>query len=204
MAMIYLQWIEGVDISIGLRTLQNNTLNYVRLIEKFAKNHGADGLRMMRHGLLGEYDVVYQIAHALKGVAGTLGAVKIQDLAGEIQKIAQSEPENKKLQARLEVISQELESFVLQLQAVLTPFSRQIKQEEVTDVDLAKAKEILAELEILLANSDISAGDLFDKSRDLLINVLGDVGKRMEVKIQDFDYPDALKMLKDVRLTRVP
>ncbi len=195
-----IQRIKGLDISIGLRTLQNNISNYVQLIEKFAKNHGADGLTMMRHAFLGEYDIVYQIAHALKGVAGTLGAVKIQDLAGEIQKIVQSEPENRKLQTKLEVISQELETLALQLQTILTPFIRQIKQEEVTDSDLLKVEKILAELETLLANSDTSAGDLFEKSRDLLINVLGDVGKRMEVKIQDFDYRDALKMLQDVRL----
>lgn len=57
----------------------------------------------------------------------------------------------------------------------------------------------MARLEELLAADDSAAGDVFEQARDLLVSTLGDQAVRLGRLIQDFDFPEALETLRELR-----
>jgi hypothetical protein len=59
--------------------------------------------------------------------------------------------------------------------------------------------DILDELEALLADDNTAVSDAFASSRGLLEGVLGDLAGKLDRQIQNFDYADALKTLRDIR-----
>ena len=60
----------------------------MRLLEQFAATHGNDASLMSLQAAAGDRDAVRRTAHALKGVAGNLGATNVRDLASELERDA--------------------------------------------------------------------------------------------------------------------
>ncbi len=72
-----LEAVPGLDVGSGLRVVQGKLGTYRRLLDMFVQHHADDGLRL--RGCLDADDLVQaqQLAHALKGVAGNLGAMAV-------------------------------------------------------------------------------------------------------------------------------
>ncbi len=66
-------------------------------------------------------------------------------------------------------------------------------------VDRAGLTDILDELEALLADDNTAVNDAFASSRELLEGVLGDLARKLDRQIQNFDYADARATLRDIR-----
>ena len=76
--------VPGVDIDFGVRNLRGEFGLYERILRKYADNHGDDTRRL--RALLSENDreSAHRLAHSLKGVAGTLGFLRIQTAMTEL------------------------------------------------------------------------------------------------------------------------
>lgn len=76
--------IKGLDVEAGLRVVRGKLPRYVNLLQLFVQGE-ADVLDKIRvaldAGLLGD---AQGVAHALKGVAGNVGALQIYELAETI------------------------------------------------------------------------------------------------------------------------
>jgi two-component system, sensor histidine kinase and response regulator len=82
-----LDQIPGLDAAAGLRYLGDRVASYVRLLRRFADEHGDDVAKLRTSIAAGDTGVARSLAHALKGVAGTLGAVRLQDLMTELENL---------------------------------------------------------------------------------------------------------------------
>ena len=76
--------IPDLDSQSGLKRLNGKTQRYASLLQKFADSHGQDAVQLRQHLAAGEQEAARQIAHGLKGVAGTLGILAVQRLATTI------------------------------------------------------------------------------------------------------------------------
>jgi signal transduction histidine kinase/DNA-binding NarL/FixJ family response regulator/HPt (histidine-containing phosphotransfer) domain-containing protein len=77
--------IPGLDATAGLKYVGGNLSNYVRLLRKFAAEHRNGSARISTPLSAGDLELARTLAHSLKGAAGTLGAVRLQTLAAELQ-----------------------------------------------------------------------------------------------------------------------
>lgn len=56
----------------------------------------------------------------------------------------------------------------------------------------------MTQLKSKLLQHDTMVNDLFEEHREDFFNVLGEVGEELEIKIQEFDYDDALTIVERI------
>lgn len=189
-----LQTVEGLDVAVGLRALQGDVPRYLRFLGQFVVKHGQDASAMAARAAAGDLQAVHYIAHSLKGVAATLGAVRIQQLAAQAEARAKQGADR----SGLDDLAAELSELVTAIQAVLPAEPEQFQSSPVKDVDIVRINALLTRLENLLASSDTEANDLAEESRDLLRQLFGDTAKVLERQIENYEYEDALATLRCV------
>ncbi len=73
-----------LDTSIGVRSLNGKATKYVELLGRLAVQHGLDGQALRRAWRLRDCAEVKRLAHRLRGVGSTLGAVRVAAMAAAL------------------------------------------------------------------------------------------------------------------------
>ena len=189
--------IDGLDTSAGLRTLLGDVEYYINLLSQFSETHKGDADLLLKYAASGDFAAVRQTAHSLKGVAGTLGAARVQVLAAELERIAKDEASDKmQLMEYLSVHCREISRFMDALQAACTQAHSPERPTVPVTEDIERAGEILNTLEMLLSKNDTAANDLFEDSKDVIFTVLGENAKELQMQINEFDYFNAIITLR--------
>ena len=189
--------IKGLDAASGLRTLRGDGAFYMRLLEQFAATHGNDASLMSLQAAAGDRDAVRRTAHALKGVAGNLGATNVRNLASDLERDAGDATGDGSLREKISLLDAELHALVRALRNALPARSGAGPARK--EIDPAQAAETLARLETLLAGNDTAANDMFGESGEILAAALGDAAGTIERQIENYDYAEALKTLRAAR-----
>ncbi len=77
--------ISGLDINVGLKMVRDNHATYQRLLRLFATKHCDDMTRLRKLRSDDDHKAISLLVHSLKGVAGTLGATRIQQQATQLE-----------------------------------------------------------------------------------------------------------------------
>ncbi|MDK2935527.1 MAG: two-component system, sensor histidine kinase and response regulator [Eubacteriaceae bacterium] len=192
-----LRQVEGVNVETGLRMLGGDISVYLRLIRQFSQKCETAVTDILKQTTAENYQSIMETVHSIKGVAGNLGVIKIQELAAELEQAVRAKVGKNQIQKLAKNFLIEIKSFT----AALPEKGKVIKQIEKADLDQADIDGILAELEVLLENNDTETFDLFEKSKAMLLDVLGETGKILESQIHQFDYRDALITLRSIHET---
>ncbi len=187
-----LNTIPGLDVSAGLRSLLGNVPRYANLLAQFAQSHGDDAILLLEQMVSGDYQAFRQTAHAIKGVAATLGARQVHRLALELELEGKRGADTDQLRGCIEMLASEMTALSDALRKALSGVS---DREKVGSVDWTRVTDVLTRLEPLLATENTSANDLFDLSEPLLIAALGDTARHLGRQIHNFDYDEALETL---------
>lgn len=110
-----LRGIAALDVDLGLQRTTNNARLYASLLRKFVAGQADAPERM--HALLraGDAAAAERIAHTLKSVAGTLGAVALQGSAEELEAALRSDADGAALEAALADTTRTLERLMAQI-----------------------------------------------------------------------------------------
>ncbi|WP_303866145.1 response regulator [Acetobacterium wieringae] len=189
-----LRQIDGLNVEIGLRILGGDAAVYLRLVQQFAQKCQADANHIIRQNAAENYPSVLQTVHSIKGVAGNLGAIKIQELAADLEQAV-------RIGSGKEQLEKQINHFV----NVLSGFVEALPKEENTpesieyaDVNKSTVDAIMSQLIVLLENNDTDAYDLFEEHKDQLIRALGNAVYGLEQQINEFDYLEALETLRTI------
>jgi two-component system, sensor histidine kinase and response regulator len=77
--------IPGLDLEAGLRRLGGNRELYIKLLQIFVRDHAGAALNVARAIAEGDTDTALHITHSVKGVAGNLALIALQDAAQELE-----------------------------------------------------------------------------------------------------------------------
>jgi PAS domain S-box-containing protein len=77
--------VPGLDVQAGLEMVLGNVELYQRLLQMFVDGHKRDVELLRGYWADGELKQIQRLAHALKGSAGSLGAVRVQSTAEALQ-----------------------------------------------------------------------------------------------------------------------
>ncbi len=200
--LVALQAVPGLDTDVGLRYLRNNVPQYIRLLRTFVEQHGDDATLLSQQAAADDFEAVRHTAHTLKGVAGTLGVISIQAPAFELEKVAKQATDTNQLHHNLDMLVEELKKIAPALRQALPPQQENIASVAIEVADLSQVNGVLKRLEAKLANDDTSANDLFEESKPLLVEIFGDAVNKLDHLIQDYEYADALEIVRAAGKTR--
>lgn len=191
-----LEAIEGLEVAASLQLLRGNVSRYLHFLRLFAEKHGGDGTMLIEQLAAGDHEAVHRTAHALKGVAGMLGARGIERLASDVETAARQGADADRLRGAIARLASELAALLAAWRRVLPA---QAEVEEAGAVNWPQVTDVLARLEPLLATDNTAVNDLFEEASSLLISALGAKARQLGRQIQDFEYADALQTLRSIR-----
>ncbi|SEP81547.1 HPt (histidine-containing phosphotransfer) domain-containing protein [Ectothiorhodospira magna] len=119
MVLARLAEVEGLDTGVGLRMLRGDGQRYQGLLRQFIELHGDDALDMWQSVECEDLPGLACQAHSLKGASGTLGAIRIQSLAGALEKAARRGDEAGQCTLLLAQLDEQLQALVDALQGIL-------------------------------------------------------------------------------------
>lgn len=86
--------ISGLDVAMSWWRSPERLADYCSLLNKFVKLHSQDISLLREHLAAGELYAAQAIAHNLKGIAGLIGAKRVESLAGEMVQALRSGSDN--------------------------------------------------------------------------------------------------------------
>ena len=194
-ALAPLDRIPGLDVKLGLARIAGNVEGYLRLLRQFSLQYGDGFARLDAALATGELHQARALAHSLIGASGTLGATRVQDIAaaldaaiGAATRTGTGAPSSTDLHRELGMLASAIRADLPEAPG------RAPSPCAPGDADAA-----LERLEALLSTSDFGVGAAFREALPLLRSVLGDDVVELETRLDNFDYPEALKELRRLR-----
>ena len=147
--------LQGINVRQGLQRVGGSQASYLRLLHKFADNQGG-AIQRARDALqAGKREQLERVFHALKGAAGSIGAIELQRLAAELEvrikqaAYAVSAQDFDEVERELKQVLQQLEKLPDSLGAKPAPVSEEdverlleILQQQLDDFDTAAVQTL--------------------------------------------------------------
>jgi HPt (histidine-containing phosphotransfer) domain-containing protein len=190
--------LAGIDSGFGLRNVGGNSALYVELLDRFRASQRDAGCNIRSDLDAGRLSEAASRAHALRGVAGNIGARQLQSLAQEIEEQATRPAPDLR---SLERSARQLEHAMADLMDALDCyFANAHEVPAAMPVLPAASREdgriAMAELERLLAEFSGEAIDYFDSVRAPLASLLGPgLLARLEAHLSRYEFEEARSVL---------
>ncbi|MFP4272551.1 MAG: PAS domain S-box protein [Halothiobacillaceae bacterium] len=186
-----------LDEQRGLGFLGGNREAYLSLLRRLVNEHRADPERLL--GLLAEdrYDSVRMLAHGLKGAAATLGAGEVADLAARIERETDDHQPREALVRACRALDEAMDRLTARIAELSgVPAEPAVGRSSGTR---PAGEELLRSLESALASDDVDAIEIIARHEARLSVALGaERFGRIAHQVRDYDFPGALKHLREV------
>jgi two-component system sensor histidine kinase/response regulator len=187
--------IEGLNTKDGLARVAGNKTLYLKLLRQFAEHQG-EAHSQIAEALAGnDSKLAERLAHTVKGVAGSLGAPEVQQVAATLEKAISSRSDSNVLESTLEKFGLVLKDFVNRLSSAL-PQKTPTRASGTVAIDTDQAKQVVQEMIGYLNNFDPSAGDCLEIHDDIFRTLLSESFDKFEKQIGTFAFADAIVTLQ--------
>lgn len=198
-ALMRLARVEGLNVERGLAVLRGNAAKYLDFLSRFVDAHADDMTHLAASLDAGDRATAQRMAHSLKGVAATLGAERLAEMAAHLEAILRKQQEvplhSTDIRSEMDRFSDEM----MILAAALPPEPATSVTADVTAPGTDDVRVILDELDALLAQSNTSAVTLLDRHNTLLRATLGSQFNELARLIRQFNFEKAHEILLMLR-----
>jgi len=191
---VLLTRIPDLDRERGLKLLSGRLTTYLELLKMFADDHTEDMSKLRSAMASGKLDEPRRIAHTLKGTAGNLGIIKVQELASELDKAFKF---NRCVEAIDDLIKRLDEALHAFCSALATAFPSGLREAADESMDRNQIRLILLDLEQMLQIGDPKARQLVEAQTSSLTRYLGPQAEEFIRLVMEFDYGKALETLRN-------
>ena len=185
--------VPGLDFDWGLQMLRGNVKRYLDLLSLFGERYGRHPEQLRDLLLAGDRSGLRRLAHALKGSAGTLGAMRVQELAEELDGRLRGDASEDEVEQCCTALGAELNTLIDGIRRAATgemPPPRQVEADDTV--------RLLERIDALLQVGDIEVNDLAEAHRQRLRDAFGKEGEKLVAAIARFDYEEAAATLRDL------
>ncbi len=188
--------LPGLDIQQGLQRVLGDGQLYRKLLVRFYRDH-VDSMNLINCALLtNDYDQLRFTAHSLKGVAGTLGASRVEAAASAVEKLARMSA-GSELSEPVSRLAREFDRLMEGLKSIKPEPCENLPDMGGQD---GNTVELLARFERQLREGDAEALLIFpDLSRALADSGCKELVDTMERSLEEFDYEACLEIVADLR-----
>jgi two-component system, sensor histidine kinase and response regulator len=190
--------IAGLDAKDGLSRAGGNRKLYLKLLREFIEQQGTAADEIARALTAGSIDAAERLAHSLKGVAGNLGATRVQSAASTLEKLLRGRAPAKDVDAAREQVAAALAPLTAELQTALNSTSSEppAPPRPSPPASAAQSREAAAHLTALLSELDPRAADFVEANHAALGPLFGDrAWADFEQLVQRYAFADAQAQL---------
>jgi CheY-like chemotaxis protein len=183
--------LPGIDTQAGLATAQGNSKLYRKLLVKFHDSE-LDFEKQFKAALQDDDPkAAERIAHTLKGVAGNIGAKRVQQAAKELEILCKEKVQQTVLTSSLDAVINELDIVIAGLAEIDQPRSPQ--KEAKVSIAPEKMKGLLDQLQGLLEEDDTESAAVLEEILALpnMENYRSQL-KALSKAIDEYDFDEAL------------
>jgi PAS domain S-box-containing protein len=190
--------VPGLDVAQGLSVLRGNAVKYLALMGSFVDQHTDDAQQLEHQLAEGDLVNAQRLMHTLKGTAGTLGALKVQDIATRLDTALKAQRRGNGLgptHADMDALKREM----MALAAALPNPPALAPTQAPTPADPEGLRRVLHELETLLTQSDTAAITLYQANASPLNAAWGSASTKLAHQILHFEFEAARDQLHRLR-----
>ena len=180
----------GLELAQPLVVLHGSADKYLKLLRQFVASHAGDPIHILELLAADDRGAARGVAHGLKGVAATLGAVRLAEQAAQLETLLRDGGE---IEATM---LDGLASGIQTLQHALDGLPELAPVQPAVEVDAALLASVMDDLQVQLAASNTRALQLLETHAPLLRAGLGDDFERLRQQIEHFDFDPALATLQ--------
>jgi len=186
--------LPGIDKIIAHQLFRGKIKFFRKILLKFLANHQQFVSQFNSDRAKGDAKATIRLAHTLKGVAGNIGATKLQSVAGNLEQACASDDIN--IEILLSKVSTELDRLITGInnseeikKIIVNPDSMEYIQSDIHG--------LLVELRGYVENNNTRANELTEKLENLLINQKehSDLFKKVSLAVSCYDFNEALVQL---------
>jgi two-component system sensor histidine kinase/response regulator len=192
--------VAGLDAAAGLRRALGNPSRYVSLLRAFVSGQENSAAEIRRALAAEDWATAERVAHTVKSVAGTVGALRLQGIAADLELAIRERWLRPAVEGRLEPFAATLASLTAEIEQQLAPG----KSRAAVPVDDALLRTRCGQLAARLGDDDAAAADLFDDNADLFASAFPEDHRAIEAAIRGFDFEAALAALNAAVRKRDP
>ncbi|MFM8233195.1 MAG: response regulator [Candidatus Methylopumilus sp.] len=187
--------INGLDSRLGLQVAAGKVSLYMKMLKTFS-NDQINAVSDIKRALdIKDYLTAQRVAHTLKGTCGSIGAIEIQKIAGEVEGQCLDKIQVDEIIKNLDLIQPKLISIIDSIKKTL-PEDKKLTS--TTIFDDSQIKLLINKLSELLANNDTEANDLLEKSPEVFIQYFGkDMFSKIFDASRNFDFESALNLVNE-------
>jgi PAS domain S-box-containing protein len=187
--------IEGLDTALGLRRSGGKAPLYLSLLQQFARSHADIAQRLRQQQAEGDLEATRQTAHALKGVAGNLGASALQAAAEALDQALREQAPPERRQALCEALCTQLGLLLAGLHTLPAAPSPDTPAPPHTDAPALRqwARQLLQ----LLEEGDAEVRQALAHGQVQARALLGERQTALERLVRDYAFDEAQALLRD-------
>ncbi|MDB5847892.1 MAG: domain S-box [Rhodoferax sp.] len=210
--------LPGIQVRAGLRVMSGNVPFYQRMLRKFADSERDFVAQFEASLVAADAGASTRAAHTLKGLAGNLGARRLQECAGALEQACMATPRaggvgggtaSAEMTRLLEAVGTELAVVVEGIDRLVpasgegTPAPAANAMRDASELSATERQAIAATLSELATLIDNSDADAIDKAAECLERLKGttlrSMGHTLGVALQDYDFEKAADSLALIR-----
>ncbi len=188
--------IDGLNVNLGLKRVLNKKDKYIKMLQRYVTGQETTISELRTALNANDYETAERIVHSSKGVNGNIGAMGLQIMAAEIEKMTAEKAEKSVIEAQILSFENALLKMLSALKLALFANSENTENKSLEKVDISLAPELLAQLKNMLEFDDSKSGNVFEENKKLLQCVLGlETFTKIHHAIKQFDFEFALELL---------
>ncbi len=181
--------IAGLDSTFGMQAVRGRIETYLRLLAKFAETHDADFANIRRALAEGNREEARRIAHSLKGVSATLGAVHINQAAISLEMAIRDNSAEDTLPPLIDRVEEAYHALHNQLSILHASTTSE------PAADASASKALLEHIRQELQQGEMSVQERVRQQADTLKQLFGSRFPEFEGLVSSFDFEGALAFL---------
>ncbi|WP_158567951.1 response regulator [Duganella sp. BJB476] len=187
--------IDGLDTAAGLRRVLGKQAAYSKMLQTFVRDQGDLAARLAERLALSDRTGAAALLHTLRGVAGNIGAVRVQTLAQQMEQALAHETAAELL-PRQQALGSALERVLAGIAAALPAVAAAPPLPALAAPDRQLLASVCPRLLALLADNDSQAENLAQEHAALLRAAFGVAAATgMEAALEQFDFEQAHALL---------
>jgi two-component system sensor histidine kinase/response regulator len=186
--------IAGLNTDDGVKRVAGNRKLYLKLLRQFAEERGAAADEISRALARGDTALAERLAHALKGVAGNIGAGPLCSAAGALERVIRDHGKPVALDSAMQKLSSVLEPLMAELRTAFNSAESEsgTRPPDAAPVSLLALRETAAELNRLLSDSDPAAVEFVQANRAALRGLFAEeTCVKFEKLVESYAFADA-------------